>query len=141
MSREMNRGSHTRVRRVYKHFDRDFRTKHKVFLFRLGDSGGKIIITEKNRNKNFVIEVDLGGGEWLYRIAGEALKIGRIGTFIRKYRGSNYHLLAECSTNSAGWFLKVMKIQNGVIRTIVVPAEHGDRGWVLFEKCVKRVFT
>ena len=64
--------------------------------------------------------------------------MGRKGTFIRKY--SNYQLLAECSTNSAGWFLKVMKIQNGVIRSIVVSAEHGDRGWVIFEKCVKSFY-
>ena len=53
----------------------------------------------------------LGGGEWLCRIAGEALRIGRKGMFIRKFRGSNYQLLGECSKNSAGWFLKVMKIQ------------------------------
>ena len=48
--------------------------------------------------------------------------------------------MAECSTNSAGWFLKVMKIQNGVLRTILIPTEHGDRGWVLFEKCVKSFY-
>ena len=91
MSREMNRVSNIRNWRVYKHFDRDFRTKHKVFIFRLGDSGDKIIITERNRFNNFVVEVDLGGeGEWLCRIAGEALRIGRKGKFIRKYRGSNY---------------------------------------------------
>ena len=29
-----------------------------------------------------------------------------------------------------------MKIQNGVVRSIVVPAEHGDRGWVKFENCL-----
>ena len=49
-------------------------------------------------------------------------------------------LLAECSMNSAGWFLKVMKIQNGVIRSIVVPAKNGDRWWVMFEKCLKSFY-
>ena len=60
-SREMNRVSHNRNWRVYKHFDRDFRTKHKVFIFRLHDSGGKIIIIERNRFNNFDVELDLGG--------------------------------------------------------------------------------
>ena len=136
----MNRVSHFRNERVYKHFDRDFRTKYKVFSFRLDDSGGKIIITERNRFNNFVVEFDLGGGEWLCRIASEVLRIGKKGTFIRKFRGSNYQLLAECNKNRAGWFLKVMKIQNGVIRSIVVPAELGDRGWVMFEKCLKSFY-
>ena len=69
-----------------------------------------------------------GGGEWLCRIADEALRIGRKGTFLRTYKGSNYQLLVECRLNSTRWILKVMKIQNGVIRNIVVPTEHGDRG-------------
>ena len=36
--------------------------------------------------------------------------------------------------------LKVIKIQNGTIRNIVVPAEHEYSGWVKFEKCLKSFF-
>ena len=49
---------------------------------------------------------------------GEALRLGRNGKFRRMYRGSNYQLLVDCSMNKAGWFLKVMKIQNGTIRNV-----------------------
>ena len=61
--REMSRVGHHKNLRVYKQLDRDFRTKHKVFIFRLDDSGGKIIIIERSRFNNFVVELDhLGGG-------------------------------------------------------------------------------
>ena len=71
---------------------------------------------------------------------GEALRLGRNGKFRRTFRGSNYQLLVECSKNNAGWFLKVMKIQNGTIRNIVVPAEHECSGWVKFKECLKSLF-
>ena len=76
--------------RDYKHLDRDFGTKHKVFIFQLDDSGGKIIITERNRFKNFVVDIDLGGGYWLSNVVGEVLRWGRNGQFKKLYMGNNY---------------------------------------------------
>ena len=35
----------------------------------------------------------------------------------------------------------MMKIHNGVIRNIVVLTEHGDRVWVMFEKCLKSFYV
>ena len=58
-------GGVERKLRDYKHLDRDFRTKHKVFIFCLDESGSKINITERNRFNNFVVESDIereGGG-------------------------------------------------------------------------------
>ena len=40
----------------------------------------------------------------------------------------------------AGWFLKVMKIYNGIINNIIVPAEQDFSGWMNFEKCLKSFF-
>ena len=62
--------------RIYKHFDLDFKTKFKIFIFTLDDSGRYIRIEERNRVNSYVLEVDLGGGEWLSRIAEEAFKGG-----------------------------------------------------------------
>ena len=85
----------------YKHLDRDFRTKHKVFIFQLDDSGAKIIIMERNRFNSFVVEIDIWGGrgwgDWLCNVVGEALRSGKNGQFKRSYRGSNYMLLVECN--------------------------------------------
>ena len=63
--------------RDYKYRDRDFRTKHKVFIFRLDDTGGNVIITERNRFNSFVVEIDIGGGNWLCNVVGEAFKVGK----------------------------------------------------------------
>ena len=129
-----------RKMRIYKHFDRDFKTKHKAFTFCLDEFGSKIIITERNRANKFVVEVDIRGGDWLCRVVGDALKLGRVGGFRRMYRGSNYQLFVDCGNNMAGWFLKVMKIYNGTINNIIVPAEQEFSGWLNFEKCLKSFF-
>ena len=60
-----------------------------------------------------------------------------MGKFRRLLRCSNYLLVVECNLNSAGWFLKIMKIQNGVVRNIVVPVEFEVGEWVKFENCLK----
>ena len=78
---------------VYKHFDRVFRTKHKAFTFCLDEFGSNIIVTERNRFNKFVVVVDIRGGDWLYRVVGDVVKLGRDGGFQRTYRGSNYQLI------------------------------------------------
>ena len=57
--------------RTYKHFDREFRTKHKAFIFCLDECESKIIVTKRNRVNQFVVEVDSRGGEWLSRVVGD----------------------------------------------------------------------
>ena len=52
---------------IYKHFDIDFKTKHKIFIFTLDASGRFIKIVERNRINSYELEVDLGGGEWLLK--------------------------------------------------------------------------
>ena len=136
-------GGVERKLRDYKHLDRDFRTKHKVFIFCLDESGSKINITERNRFNNIDIWLGGGGGwgcDWLCRVVGEALRLGGDGKSRRTYRGSNYQLQVECSTNNTGWFLKAMKIHNGTIRNIIVLVEYEFSGWVNFEKCLKSFF-
>ena len=114
--------------RIYKHFDLDFKTKHKIFIFSLDESGSFIKITERNRANNFAVEVDLGGGDWLSRITDEAVRVGKEGNFMRFFRGRNYQLVVDSRKNKAGCFLRVMKIQNGETRNVIIPAEYEFRG-------------
>ena len=102
--------------RIYKHFDLDFKTKHKIFSFTLDESGRFIIIVERNRVNKYAVEVDLGGGHWLCRIIDEALRVGKEGNFRRSFKGGNYQLVVDSSKNRARCFLKMMKIQNGDTR-------------------------
>ncbi|PON36929.1 hypothetical protein TorRG33x02_348350 [Trema orientale] len=61
--------------------------------------------------------------------------MGSDGQFRRFYRGSNYQQILECSSNKAGMFMKIMKIQNGMVRSIIVRLrEHSRDGRILVAK-------
>ena len=60
--------------RDYKHLDRAFRTKHKLFSLSLDESGARIKICERNKFNSYVLEIDLGGGDWLCKVVGVALR-------------------------------------------------------------------
>ena len=122
--------------RIYKHFDIDFKTKFKSFLFTLDESGCFIRIVEKNIFNSYVLEVDLGGGDWLRRVAEEAVRVGKEGIFRRIFRGRNYHLAVDSNKNKAGFFLRVMKIQNGETMKVIIPAEYAFKGWEKFGECL-----
>ena len=127
--------------RLYKHFDLDFKTKYKVFIFTLDDTGSFIRIEERNRVNSYVLEVDLGGGEWLSRIAEEAVRVGKEGNFRRFFRGRNYQLVVDSNKNKGGCFLRVLKIENGETRKVLIPAEYAFRGWVKFGECLKSFYS
>lgn len=106
----------------------------------MDESGARIKICERNKFNSYVLEIDLGGGDWLCKVVGVALREGSYGVFRRKFRGSNYQLIVQCSKNGAGCFLKAMKIQNGSLRNIIIPAEQEFRGWTNFASCLKSFF-
>ena len=120
--------------RICKHFDVDFKTKHKIFIFTLEESGSFIRIVKRNRINSHDVEVNLGGGDWLRRVVEEALRTGKEGNFRRIFRGRNYQLVVDSSKNKAGCFLRVLKIQNGATRKVIIPAEYAFRGWESFGK-------
>ena len=97
--------------RIYEHFDIEFKTKHKIFIFTLDESSSFIRIVERNRINSYVVEVDLGGGAWLRRVIEEALGLGKEGNFRRIFRGRDYQLVVDSSMNKAGCFLRALKIQ------------------------------
>ena len=127
--------------RIYKHFDIEFKTKHKIFIFTLDESGSFIRIVERNRSNSYVVEVDLGGGAWLCKVAEEALGKGKEGNFKRVFRGRDYQLVVDSSKNKAGCFLRVLKIHNGSTRNVIIPAEFEYRGWEKFGECLQSFFS
>ena len=96
--------------RIYKYFDTDFKTKYKTFIFTLDESGSFIRIVERNRFNCYEVEVDLGGGNWLSRVAVKAVRLGKEGNFRRLFRGRNCQLIVDSSKNKASCFLRVLKI-------------------------------
>ena len=53
------------VRSKYKHFNREFRTKFKLFTFSLVERGSVVKITEWRNTTSFSVNLDLGGVAWI----------------------------------------------------------------------------
>lgn len=85
------------------------------------------------------------GAYWLRGSVSEMLKVGigggNIGDFRRFYRGQNYRLILERNKNRAGDFMKVLKIQKGAVKNIIVPGEFRLSGWKSFLECLDNIFN
>ena len=115
----------------YKHFEKEFITKFKVFSFSLVDRGSVIKITEWRKNTGFSINLDLGGAELLRDAVKSVLRQNSGEEFKRFYRNHNYSLIIQSSRNTAGRFMKVWKILNGTLKSSV----HSRGGqWPRMEK-------
>ena len=80
-------------------------------------------------------------GDWLRRVVIEAIRLGKEGNFRRSFRGGNYQLIVDSSKNKAGCFLRVLKIQNGNTRMVIIPAEYAFKGWEKFGDCMQSFFS
>ncbi|PON67526.1 hypothetical protein TorRG33x02_264330 [Trema orientale] len=106
---------------TFKHFDREFRTQHKVFLLSLVNRGQSIKVLERNRVADFQVTFALGAGIWLCEILKETVTYGGKQVFFRKFRGSSYVLLVRIKCNKWERFLAVTRLQNGVSRNVIIP--------------------
>ena len=95
------------LRSDFNHFEKEFRTKFKVFSFSLVDRGSVVKITERRKHVNYSIKLDLGGIDWLRQSVHNILTFNPGEDFKRFYKSHNYRLILESARNSAGRFLKI----------------------------------
>lgn len=112
-----------------------------VFIFRLQDSGSEIEIIKRNRVRSFSIQLDLGGAAWLDKVLEGAIVRGKENGFRRFYRGQRYRLIVECNRHKAGNFWKILKVENRVMRNIIVPGDNVLRGWKEFKGYLQSFFN
>ena len=105
----------------YKHLDREFRTEHKLFLLSVEKGGQVVKIVEQNCLKDFSLSFQLGGANWLCDIILEAVEFEGKNAFFKKFRGNSYVLLAMIDTNKRGSFLRIDKLHQGKMSSIIVP--------------------
>ena len=86
----------------YKHFEKEFRTKFKVFSFSLVERGSVVRIVEWRKNNYFSIKLDLEGVDWLRKFVHNILRLNLGEDFKRFYRTHNYRLILESARNSEG---------------------------------------
>ena len=126
----------------YKHFEKEFRTKHKVFYFSLVGRGSVIKINEWRKTVTFSFKLDLGGADWLREAISSILRQKPEAEFKRFYRTHNYRVILESARNSAGRFMKICKIQSGTLSYyLFIPKEINWQGWRNFGCCLDSFFV
>ena len=117
----------------------DFRIEQKVFALYLSNDGGSVMISERTRQDTFELKVDIAAAVWLKETLEEALDNGDVGSFVRKYRGTNFVLIAEKFGNKKGVFMKFSRIRNGAVHHIMVPREKFLWGWKKMAECLGNI--
>ena len=78
------------VRLEYKHFEKEFRTKFKLFTFFPIERGNVVRIIEWRKTTSFSINLDLGGAAWISDVVNNVLRQEPMEEFKRFYRAHNY---------------------------------------------------
>ena len=125
----------------YKHFEKEFKTKFKVFSFSMVDRGSVIKIVEWRKNVNYTVRLDLGGADWLRVSVHNILRLNPGEDFRQFYRTHNYRLILESARNTTGRFLKIWKVQNGTLNKLFIPEESNWIGWRNFCFCLDSFFA
>ena len=117
-----------------------FRTRHKSFSFKLNEFGSELIIQESSIGRSFTISLEAEGCKWL---ASQLLQI--MGNrpnkeVLRTFRKGIYRLCLFRGENKAGEFLRLMKVENGKVKTLMIPKEKDGAGWSNFYVYVKSFF-
>lgn len=81
-----------------------FRVEQKVFVLFLSKDGGSVRISERMRTRSFDLVVDVAAVVWCLETFQEAILANKREKFFKKYRGSNFVLLAEIYHNFRGAF-------------------------------------
>ena len=92
----------------YKHFNKEFRTRYKLFSFSFVERASVVRITEWRKIATFSFNLDLGGAT--RDVVNSILRQNLAEEFKRFYRTHNYRVILESSRNSAERFMKICKI-------------------------------
>ena len=117
----------------------EFRIEQKLFVLQLSKDGGSVIVKEKSKQATFELIIDIAAAVWMTETLEEALVKGDIYQFVRKYRGSNFVLIAEKFKNKKGVFLKFSRIRNGEVNHIMVPGGNLLWGWKKMAECLGNI--
>ena len=117
----------------------DFRIEHKVFVLHLSNDAGSVMISERTRFASFEMKIGVADAVWMKNTLNEALVKEDAGQFLRKYRASNFVLIAERYFNQRGVFMKFSQVCNGGVRNIIVPEGRSLWGWNKLTACLDNI--
>ena len=113
-----------------------FRLEQKVFVLHLLRDGGGINISERTRFRSFEMELCVTAAVWCLEVMQEVVLVEDKQEFVRKFRGPNFVLLAEKTFSRKGFFLRLTKLSNGLLKTIIVPEGTSRWGWRKLVDCL-----
>lgn len=101
----------------------EVRIDHKYFLLETLDNSNLDVlkIMECNRQRKFVLKLEIGCTLWLSRCLYEAHYDSHVYKFFRMFRGSFYQVWVEKFSNSFRSFLWISYNESGFVRSILVP--------------------
>lgn len=91
-----------------------------MFVLFLNEDGGSVKINERTKIANFEVVIDVAVAVWCMEVFKNMIEARAKQKIIKKFRSSNYVILAESYENSRGIFMGIAKILNGILKNIVV---------------------
>ena len=113
-----------------------FKIEQKIFVLHLTKDGGGVRISERSRLRSFEVEIDVCAAVWCLETLQEVVLSDESKSFFRKYRGSNFSVLAEIYFNRRGEFLKFTKLSKGTLQNIIIPGGLSRWGWRRMAVCL-----
>ena len=108
-----------------------FSTRFKCFSFNINDYGTRVIIRESCAGRTFTISIDVEGCYWLASQLSQIMGNRQDEEVFRTFRKGNYRLSITRGGNKAGEFLKLMKVENGTVKTSVIQRKEMELGGVI----------
>ena len=118
-----------------------FRTRCNSFSFRLNDYGSHVIIQESHLGRIFTLSLDVDGCIWISNQFSQSMDMRQDEDELRTFRKDNYRLSLIRGENKAGELLKLMKVENGKVNSLVIPKEKDGAGWSNFYVYIKGFFN
>ena len=128
----MHRVNHMKLEREETGDTYSFCTRFKSFSFNLNCYGTHVIIRESCSRRTFTISIDAEGCYWLASQLLQIMGNRQDGEVFRTFRKGNYRLTITKGGNKAGEFLKLMKVENGTVKSLMIPKERNGAGWSNF---------
>ena len=118
-----------------------FRTRSNSFSFRLNDLWSHVIIQESYLGRTFNLSLDVNGCKWISNQLSQTMEKRHVEERVRTFRKDNYRLCLIRGENKAGEFMKLMKVEDGKVNSLVIPKEKDGVGWSNFYVYIKGFFV
>ena len=118
-----------------------FHTRSKSFSFSLNEYGSYVSIHETHKGRLFTMSLEVEGCKWLTSQLTQIMETHQVENVLRTFRNDKYRLTLTSEVNKDGEFLRLMKVENGSVKSLRIPKEKDGYGWSNFYVFIKKFFN